>query len=109
ARFGQPPGVVALSLPGFGLGQPFVSSPLSTALTRTVSPATYGIALGVYNMLYFVGGSFGASLSTATLSARERASGAIFPFYRGDTAFAEFGDAYLVAVGAIAIALIVAW
>jgi EmrB/QacA subfamily drug resistance transporter len=106
---GQPVGVVALILTGFGLGQAFINSPLSTTLTRTVRREIYGIALGLYNMLFFVGASFGAALSTALLSSREDAAGALLPIYSGAAEYSEFGDAYLVPVAALAVALLVAW
>ena len=85
-----------------------VSSPLSVTLTRAVSGKTAGIGLGIYNMLFFVGGGFGAAAATALLSSREAAGDALLPFYAGDSRFSEFADAYLYSLSAFALALVIA-
>jgi MFS family permease len=90
-----------------GIGLAMVSSPLSVTLTRAVSGSTAGIGLGIYNMLFFVGGGFGAASATALLSSRESAPYALLPLYAGAPEFSEFGDAYLYSLVAFILALIV--
>lgn len=90
-----------------GIGLAMVSSPLSVTLTRAVAGSTAGIGLGIYNMLFFVGGGFGAASATALLSSRESAPDALLPLYAGASQFSEFGDAYLYSLVAFILALIV--
>lgn len=90
-----------------GVGQAMVNSPLSVTLTRSIPGRSAGSGLGIYNMLFFVGGGFGAAAATALLSAREDAVSALLPIYAGAAQFAEFGDAYLYSLFAFALALIV--
>ncbi|CAN5818181.1 MFS transporter [soil metagenome] len=90
-----------------GIGLAMISAPLSVTLTRAVSGSTAGIGLGIYNMLFLVGGGFGAASATALLSSRESASDALLPFYAGASQSSEFSDAYLYSLFAFALALVV--
>ncbi len=81
-----------------GVGQAFVNSPLSVTLTRTIPQRIYGVGLGLYNMLFFVGSGFGAALSTALYEAREGAGSTILPFYFGDIRYTHISDAFLPAI-----------
>lgn len=90
-----------------GFGQAMVNSPLSVTITRSIPPRSAGSGLGIYNMLFFVGGGFGAASAAALLAAREDASGALLPVYSGAREFAEFGDAYLYSLFAFATALVI--
>lgn len=88
-----------------GVGQAMVNSPLSVTLTRSIPPRIAGSGLGIYNMLFFVGGGFGAASATALLAAREAAETSLLPVYAGATQFSEFGDAYLYSLFAFVVAL----
>ena len=81
-----------------GIGQSFVNAPLSTALTRSIPASVFGVGLGVYNMLFFVGTSLGAAIATGLLTSRESASSTLLPFYRGSVQFSEYSDAFLPGV-----------
>jgi MFS family permease len=81
-----------------GIGQAFVNSPLSVVLTRTIPQRIYGVGLGLYNMLYFVGSGFGAAISTALLVAREGKASTILPFYAGDERYTHISDAFLPSI-----------
>lgn len=87
-----------------GIGQALVNAPLSTALTRSIPASVFGVGLGIYNMLFFVGTSLGAAIATGLLSSRESASSALLPFYRGSTQFSEYSDAFLPGVFACLLA-----
>jgi DHA2 family metal-tetracycline-proton antiporter-like MFS transporter len=91
-----------------GVGQSFVNSPLSVILTRTIPQRIYGVGLGLYNMLFFVGSGFGAALSTALYEAREGTESTILPFYFGDERYMHISDAFLPAILVIFIGLLTA-
>jgi predicted MFS family arabinose efflux permease len=91
-----------------GVGQAFVNSPLSVILTRTIPQRIYGVGLGLYNMLFFVGSGFGAALSTALYEAREGKGSAILPFYAGDERYTHISDAFLPAILVILVGLLAA-
>ncbi|HYI16561.1 MAG TPA: MFS transporter [Thermomicrobiales bacterium] len=91
-----------------GIGQAFVNSPLSVVLTRTDPQRIYGVGLGLYNMLFFVGSGFGAALSTALFEAREGAGSTILPFYFGDDRYTHISDAFLPAIVFIFVGLLTA-
>lgn len=86
-----------------GLGQALVNAPLITILTRTIPARIFGVGLGIFNMLFFVGTSLGAAVSTALLDSRSAADRALLPFYRGAAEYTEYSDALLF--GAVAFAL----
>ena len=91
-----------------GVGQAFVNSPLSVVLTRTIPQRIYGVGLGIYNMLFFVGSGFGAALSTALLDARDGAANTILPVYFGDDRYTHISDAFLPAIAIILAGLLTA-
>jgi EmrB/QacA subfamily drug resistance transporter len=101
------PAVAFAALATFlGAGQAFYNAPLTTALTRSMSRHVYGAGLGVYNMLFFVGAGFGASVSTAVIDLREGASSPILPVYAGSQRFVEFSDALLPSAALFLVALL---
>ena len=106
---GWPAWVLAGLFATFGIGQAFVSAPISVSITRVVPARVTGTGLGLYNMMFFIGSAFGAAAATATLAAREGAGSALLPFYQGTPAFPWFSDAYLFSLGAAGVALLVVW
>lgn len=91
-----------------GVGQALVSAPLSVALTGSVPQRVYGVGLGIYNMMFFVGSGFGAALATATLAARRDAEASLLPVYAGSAVFTEFSDAFIPSITLFAIAVVLA-
>lgn len=89
-----------------GLGQAMVNSPLAVTVTRVIPSRSAGTGLGIYNMLFFAGGGFGAAISTTLLATREDAADALLPIYSGAKEFSEFGDAYLYPLAAYCVALL---
>ncbi|CAN5742716.1 DHA2 family efflux MFS transporter permease subunit [soil metagenome] len=78
----------------FGAGQASTFSPLQTTVTRVIPRRLAGTAIGIYNMMFFVGASFGAAISTGLLSARQ-GEAALLPIYAGPAEYSYFGDAFL--------------
>lgn len=103
---GQSTLVIAGLLVVLGIGQAMVNSPLSVTLTRSIPQRYAGVGLGIYNMLFFVGGGFGAAAATTLLAVRETSTSTLLPIYAGADAFSEFGDAYLYSLFAFAAALV---
>jgi len=92
-----------------GLGQALVNAPLMTILTRTIPARIYGVGLGIFNMLFFVGTSLGAAVSTALLESRAGTGRALLPFYIGAEDFTEYSDALLFGTVAFALAALAAF
>jgi MFS family permease len=106
---GWPAWVLAGLFAIFGIGQAFVSAPISVSITRVIPARVTGTGLGLYNMMFFIGSAFGAAAATATLAAREGADAALMPFYQGTPDFPWFSDAYLFSLSAAGVALVVVW
>lgn len=81
----------------FGVGQASTFAPLQTTVTRVVPRRLAGTGIGIYNMMFFVGASFGAAISTGILSARKGQS-AWLPFYRGPAEYSQFSDAFVYGI-----------
>lgn len=104
---GLPPVAVAGIAAFLGVGQAFFNSPLSTTLTRTVPQRVYGVGLGLYNMLFFVGGGFGASLSTALVESRANSSTPLLPTYTGPAEHIAYSDAFLPTICVFIVGIVV--
>ncbi len=89
----------------YGVGQASTFSPLQTTVTRVVPRRLAGTGIGLYNMMFFVGSSFGAAISTGLLSARKGES-ALLPIYRGPAEYSQFGDAFLYGLCAAGVGII---
>ena len=89
----------------FGVGQASTFSPLQTTVTRVVPRRLAGTGIGLYNMMFFVGASFGAAVSTGLLSARKGES-ALLPLYQGAAEYSQFGDAYLYGLCAAVVGIV---
>ena len=83
----------------FGVGQASTFSPLQTTVTRVIPRRLSGTGIGIYNMMFFVGSSFGAAIATGLLSAR-KGTDALLPVYAGPAEYSHFGDAFLYGFGA---------
>ena len=86
-----------------GLGSALVSTPLPAAVPRLVPPERLASGQSIANMLFFLGGSLGATLTTATLSARATATDAFNLFHDG--AGVGFSDAFLLLIVPVIVAL----
>ncbi|CAN5609241.1 MFS transporter [soil metagenome] len=65
-----PPPVLSLALLPIGVGFGFLGPPLLNELTQNFSEHDQPIAVGAYNLFFFLGGALGAAISTALLQAR---------------------------------------
>jgi DHA2 family metal-tetracycline-proton antiporter-like MFS transporter len=92
---GAPPLWVATGLCGLGIGFAAVNSPNANAATATLSQGESGVGLGIYQMIFFLGGGFGPAVAATFLAFRSEAgASALNPLYALDTA--PFSDAFLL-------------
>jgi len=66
---GLPPALLALALVPAGIGFGLLQAPLLNELTVAFDGPDRAVAVGLYNLAFFLGGSIGAALSTATVQA----------------------------------------
>ena len=98
--------LVALGILGQGIGFAAANSPNANAVTNVLSRAESGVGLGIYQMLFFLGGGFGTAIGATFLAFREEAgAGALNPLHTG--AAAAFSDAFMFLTIAALVALVV--
>jgi MFS transporter, DHA2 family, metal-tetracycline-proton antiporter len=96
--------LVAVGMLGLGIGFAGVNSPAANATAATLRGGETGVGLGIYQMLFFLGGGFGPAIAGAFLAARrEIGAGALNPFYSLNAS--PYSDAFLV----VAVALLIAF
>jgi MFS transporter, DHA2 family, metal-tetracycline-proton antiporter len=86
--------IIATLLAMLGLGSALVNTPMAAAVPRLIPPERLASGQSITNMLFFLGGSLGATLTTAILSARAAATNAFNPVHHG--AGVGFSDAFLL-------------
>jgi MFS transporter, DHA2 family, metal-tetracycline-proton antiporter len=86
--------VIATLLAMLGAGAVFVNTPLPAAVPRLLPPARLASGQSITNMLFFLGGSLGATVTTAVLSARAGATDAFNLIHNGEGV--GFSDAFLL-------------
>jgi predicted MFS family arabinose efflux permease len=92
---GASPLLVAAGMLGVGAGFAGITSPNTNATAATLPRDEVGVGLGIYQMLFFLGGGCGPALLGAFLAARrESGAGALNPFYTLDAT--PFSDAFLL-------------
>jgi hypothetical protein len=79
---------------GYGL----LNGPVMSAATAELRPELSGVGVGVYNLLFFLGGAVSVALAGAILRVRADAGEAINPLFSGTAT--EFSDAFIVVVAA---------
>jgi DHA2 family metal-tetracycline-proton antiporter-like MFS transporter len=95
--------LVAVGMLGLGTGFAAINSPTANATAATLSGGETGVGLGIYQMLFFLGGGFGPAIAGAFLAARrESGAGALNPLYSLEAS--SYSDAFLVIVVALLIA-----
>ena len=87
---------VALGMLGVGVGFAGFSSPNTNATAATLPREEIGVGLGIYQMLFFLGGGAGPAVLGSFLAARSPDARAINPFYAGPATAAPFSDAFLL-------------
>jgi DHA2 family metal-tetracycline-proton antiporter-like MFS transporter/DHA2 family florfenicol/chloramphenicol resistance protein-like MFS transporter len=96
--------IVAACILGQGLGFAAINSPNANAVTAVLPPAQSGVGLGIYQMLFFLGGGFGPAVAATFLGLRQdTGSGPLIPAFDG-SAWA-YSDSFLLLAGASVIAL----
>jgi hypothetical protein len=96
---------VMLGVLGLGLGFSIVNSPTANAAAATLSTEESGVGLGIFQLIFFLGGGFGTAVAATFLAFRQEAGeAAINPLYTLQTA--SFSDAFLLISLSAAIALL---
>jgi MFS family permease len=102
---GAPALWVSAGILGLGLGFASVNSPNANAATATLSPEESGVGLGIYQMIFFLGGGFGTAVAATFLAFRNEAGAeAINPLYALDAA--PYSDAFLLVSAATIVAFV---
>jgi DHA2 family metal-tetracycline-proton antiporter-like MFS transporter len=102
---GAPAVWVSAGLWGLGLGFAAVNSPNANAATATLSPEESGVGLGIYQMIFFLGGGFGPAVAATFLSFRNvPGTDPLNPLYVLDAA--AFSDAFLLVSAATIVAFV---
>ena len=100
---GGTPAVVSLGLLGQGIGFAAINSPNANAAAAVLSRAQSGVGLGIYQMLFFLGGGFGPAIGATFLALRDGTE-ALNPVYAGEAT--AFSDAFLLLALSVLIALL---
>jgi DHA2 family metal-tetracycline-proton antiporter-like MFS transporter len=101
---GASPLLVAAGLAGQGLGFTAITSPNANAAAAALPTSESGVGLGIYQMLFFLGGGFGPAIGATFLAFREQVgAGALNPLYTQDAA--PFSDAFLLLACSVVVAL----
>jgi MFS family permease len=96
---------VAVGILGQSVGFALVNSPNSNAAAASLSRDESGVGLGIYQMLFFLGGGFGPAAAATFLAVRQGAeSGALNPLFAASSA--PFSDAFLLLTASTVVALI---
>ena len=101
---GSSPVAIAAGILGQGIGFAAVNAPNANAASAALSRGESGVGLGIYQLLFFLGGGFGPAIAATFLALRREAtSDALNPLYPLDAA--PFSDAFLFVSVALLIAL----
>lgn len=104
---GAPAWAVAVGILGQSVGFAMVNSPNANAAAASLSPEESGVGLGIYQMLFFLGGGFGPAVAATFLAARQGAgTGALNPLFAASSA--SFSDAFLLLAAATAVSFVAA-
>jgi MFS family permease len=96
---------VAVGILGQSLGFALVNSPTANAAAASLSRDESGVGLGIYQMLFFLGGGFGPAVAATFLAVRQGAgAGALNPLFTASSA--SFSDAFLLLTISSVVALI---
>ena len=100
---GSPIGVAA-GMALYGIGFAFIQSPLVAATSQIVPKRMTGVGLGIYMMVFFVGGAFGTALSVITVELQDKLSPSWLGFELG--AGAPYSNGILVLTGLAILAVL---
>lgn len=99
---------VALGVVGLSVGFSMVQSPNINAVATSLSRDESGVGIGIYQMLFVLGGGFGPAVAATFLAARQGAgTEAINPLFIANSA--PYSDAFLLLTAATVVALVAAF
>ena len=96
---------VAVIAMAFAAGFALVNTPLATAVSLLVEPKDLASALSLNTMMFFIGGSFGATLFSSIIANTGPNADAFNPLHSGSGA--QFSNAFAALIIAIIISLAV--
>jgi DHA2 family metal-tetracycline-proton antiporter-like MFS transporter len=96
--------LVSALLAVLGAGTAMVATPLQASIPRILRPERLASGQSITTMLFFFGGSLGATLTTAVLSVRASATDALNVFHQGDGV--GFSDAFLLLIVPVVLAFL---
>ena len=99
---------VTLGMLGVGVGFAGFSSPNTNATAATLPREEIGVGLGIYQMLFFLGGGAGPAILGSFLAARAPDARAINPFHAAGPDAAPFSDAFLILALCTLVAMVAA-
>lgn len=92
---GASPWIIAVGMLGIGSGFAGVNSPITNAASAALPSQEIGVGLGIFQMIFFLGGGFGPALIGSFMALRSSdAARALNPFYSLNAA--PFSDAFLL-------------
>lgn len=99
---------VALGVVGLSVGFSMVQSPNINAVATSLSRDESGVGIGIYQMLFVLGGGFGPAVAATFLAVRQGAgTEAINPLFIAN--LAPYSDAFLLLTAATVVALVAAF
>lgn len=101
---GLHPWLIAGLLAILGAGSVLVNTPLPASVPRLLPPERLASGQSITNMLFFLGGSLGATLTTAVLSVRVGAADALNLIHNGGGV--GFSDAFLLLMVPVGLAFL---
>ena len=100
--------LVTIGMLGVGVGFAGFSSPNTNATAATLPREEIGVGLGIYQMLFFLGGGAGPAIVGSFLAARSPDAHAINPFHAAGPDAAPFSDAFLILALCALVAMVAA-
>ena len=103
---GWEPAGLSLMYVVVGMGYGLINSPVLNSSTAELPQDLAGVGVGIYNLLFFLGGAVCVAIAGAILRARAGMTEGVDPLFSGEAA--AFSDAALVMLAASAMAFFVA-
>ncbi len=101
---GSPVGV-AVGMGLYGIGFALIQSPCVSAVSQIVPKPMIGVGLGIFMMIFFIGGAFGTALSVTAVELQGAGATSWLGFDNGDGA--AFSNGILVLTGLALLAVVV--
>ncbi len=108
ASFTGSPIWVGLGMGLYGIGFAFIQTPCTSAISRIVPDRYTGVGLGMFMMIFFMGGAVGTALSITAVELQPLDAASWLPF-ESIGAAARYSNAMLVLTGLGMLSVLLAW